>query len=129
MERAEGPGAVEIERHVDCDVIRLLGEHDMATRDSLWVEVAQSVMDDRGVVISLTDAEFIDSGVINILFKGDLLLQERGRRLVVHVQTASVVRRTLEVTSVCDSLPCFGDIEAALASASGRGSDPSWNTE
>ena len=129
MARARAPGTVEIERHVDCDVIRLVGEHDMATRDTVWGVVAQSINADRGIVVSVSDADFIDSGAIYALFKGDQLLQERGRRLAVHVHTASAVRRTLEITNVCDSLPCFGDIEAALASASTRGSDPSWSSD
>jgi anti-anti-sigma factor len=101
----------------------------MATRDTVWGAVTQSIEADRGVVVSLSDAEFIDSGAIYALFRADQLLQERGRRLAVHFHTASAVRRTLEVTNVCDSLPCFGDVETALASASARGSEPSWSPE
>ena len=129
MSRACARGTVEIVRHGESDVIRRMGEHDLATRDAVWGAVERSIEDDRGVVVSLVDADFIDSGTINALYKADKLLQERGRRVAVHVHTASVVRRALEITNVCDSLPCFGDVDAALASASTRGSDSSWNIE
>jgi anti-anti-sigma factor len=127
MARANEMGTFEVERHADADLIRLFGEHDMATKNQLWDAVARSIESDRGLVVSVSDADFIDSGVIYALFKGDRLLQERGRRLVVHVHTASVVGRALELTNVCESLPCSGDVEAAVVLASTRGSDSSWN--
>ena len=38
--------------------------------------------------------------MINVLFHADSELQERGRRLVLHVATESVVRRVLEITEI-----------------------------
>jgi anti-anti-sigma factor len=121
-------GTVEIEDHGDVDLIRLVGEHDMATRDDVWVAVARSIESDRGVIVSLAEATFIDSGTINTLFKGDRMSRARDRRLVVHVGTPSVVHRALELTGVCASLSCAEDIETALVLAAKPGSDPSSTT-
>ena len=110
------------------DVIRLLGEHDLATRERLREEVERSIAADRGIVVSLVNAEYIDSGVINALFKTDRALRERGRRLVLHVNTASIVRFVLDISGASKAFPCSGDVEAAVALASERGSDSSWSS-
>jgi len=57
------------------------------------------------VVVSLMETQFIDSSVINVLVRADARLRERGRRLVLHVATESVVRRVLEITELSSRLP------------------------
>ena len=78
MERDAEQGIVEIERLGDVDVIRLLGEHDMATAANVADVVGRSIASERGVVVSLADTEFVDSGVVNLLFRSDRMLRERG---------------------------------------------------
>jgi anti-anti-sigma factor len=125
---AAQPGRVVIERHPGVDVIRLLGEHDMATARALRDALETAVAAGGGVVVSVAETEFVDSAAINALFKTDRLLRERDRRLVLHMGTAPVVRRTLELMSVHDAIPSAGEIETALALASTPRSDPSWST-
>src|SRR5262245_20176459 len=108
-----------VERHPEVDVIRLFGEHDMATEQSLTQAIGAAIASDHGVVVSLVDAEFIDSTVINAIFMGDRLLRKRnGRRLAIHLRTSSIVRRALEIGSVCEAILCASELHEAIAYAS-----------
>jgi len=109
---------VTIEQHRGVDVIRLLGENDMATEHALTHTIGAAVAEGRGVVISLVDTEFIDSTVINAIYPGDRLQRTRGRRLAIHVSTSSIVRRTLEISEVCATIPCAADLQDAIGHAS-----------
>jgi len=114
-----------VERHTGVDVIRLSGEHDMATEHSLTQAIGTAVALDHGVVVSLVDAEFIDSTVINAIHLGDRLLRERnGRRLAIHLRTSSIVHRTLEIGNVCEAIPCARELDDAIAYASDSGEAP-----
>ena len=61
--------------------------------------------------------EFCDSTVVNALFRADDLLRERDRQLVLHVATASVVRRVLDVSGLAEKVVCTGSLEEAIALA------------
>jgi len=110
-------GTIEAERRGEVVVLRLCGEHDVASASSLAEALTDGAWDGSGVVVSLVETQFIDSSVINVLFHADAQLQERGRRLVLHVATESVVRRVLEITQLNSKLPTTGSLEEALVLA------------
>lgn len=114
------PGTLEVEARDGVARITLLGEHDLATVGALQGEIAKATAADHGVIVSLTDTEFIDSSVTNALFKGDKLLQARGRRLVLHVATASIVRRVLEISGLETGLPNTTSLDEGIVLASAR---------
>jgi anti-anti-sigma factor len=110
-------GVVETERRGDVVVLRLRGEHDIASKSPLADALADCAWEGSGVVVSLVKTQFVDSSVINVLFQADAQLRERGRRLVLHVATESVVRRVLDLTQLSSRLPTTGSLEEALVLA------------
>ena len=99
-------------------VVRLLGEHDMTTKDTLESTLREQVGGDQGVVVSLLETEFMDSSVVKALFETDALLRARGRRLAIHVNTASIVRRVLEISNISTLMSCTGSLDEAVRIAS-----------
>ncbi len=114
MSSAGEAGAIQIEQHGDVAVLRLLGEHDLATVAELREQLDAHAARGEGIVVSLTETAFIDSSVVNTLFHADTQLREQGRRLSLHVATASIVRRVLDLTGLCDALPCSASFADAL---------------
>jgi anti-anti-sigma factor len=119
-------GTVQLEYRSGVAVIRLLGEHDMSTIGDVRNAIEGSVAGGHGIVVSLAETEFIDSGVIHAIYTGDALLNATGRRLVLHVATASVVRRMLDISRVSTALPCTGELETAVKLASAGEGEPQW---
>ena len=70
-----------------------------------------------GIVVSLAETAFIDSSIVNALFQADTQLRKRGRHLSLHVATASIVRRVLDLTGLCKAMPCSGSVEDAIGHA------------
>ena len=115
-----GKGALEVRRQAGVALIRLVGEHDMATVVNLGEEIHGHVAAGDGIVVSLMEAEFIDSAVVRELFRGDRALRTQGRRLVLHVATASIVQRLLEVSGLSATLPCTASLDEAFRMAAAR---------
>jgi anti-anti-sigma factor len=110
-------GVIESERRGDVVLLRLLGEHDTTSKGHLVEALDGLAWEGRGVVVSLMETQFIDSAVVNVLFRADRDLRGRGKRLVLHVATESVVRRVLEITGLSSELSTTGSLEEALALA------------
>ena len=111
-------GTFEVEYQDDVAVVRLFGEHDISTSDLLRVEFERHPED--GIVVSLTETEFLDSSVVHELFAVHEWLRARNRQLVLHVATASIVRRVLELSGLSAALPCTGSLEQAIEFARPR---------
>jgi anti-anti-sigma factor len=109
--------SIETETHGDVTVVSLLGEHDIATADAVRSQLGLSAKSEGGLVVSLIRTEFCDSTVVNALFRADEQLRERDRQLVLHVATASVVRRVLDVSRLAEAVVCTGSLEEAIALA------------
>jgi anti-anti-sigma regulatory factor len=60
----------------------------------------------------------MDSSVVKALFETDALLRARGRRLAIHVNTASIVRRVLEISNISALMCCTASLEEAIRIAS-----------
>lgn len=116
-------GTLEVEQRNGVARIRLLGEHDLATVGALRDEIELAAVADHGLVVSLTDTDFIDSSIAHALVVGDRMLRAKGRRLVLHVATASIVRRVLEIFQLDTALPNADSLAEATALASVRESD------
>jgi len=107
-------GSINVEQVADVAVVSLIGDHDITTAPEVWDVLASFSAGSGGLVVSLTETEFFDSGVVHALFTTDQRLQERDRRLVLHVATASIVARMLEVTGLREHLPCASSLDEAL---------------
>jgi len=99
-------GTIQTESRGDVTVVSLLGEHDISNIEEARVQLRRATGSGSGVVVSLAQAEFIDSCVVNALFDANQQLHLRGRELVLHVNTASIVRRVLDVSGLAASVAC-----------------------
>ena len=79
-------------------VLELYGEHDMASAPMLEDALRDARRSGRGVVVDLSNVDYVDSSVIQLLFATESALQAQGRRLAVQLQTAAVVRKVLDIT-------------------------------
>ena len=119
-------GTLEVEQRDEVTIVRLLGEHDLATAGEIRRMLEDAVAGGCGAVVSLTETKFIDAAVIRVLFVADRMLRAAGQRLVLHVATASVVSRALDLTGASTTLPCSPSLDEALSIA-GTGV-PEWDT-
>jgi len=92
-------------------VLRLIGDHDLATKPSLVAELA-ALPPEAAVVIDLTDCTFVDSTVIGAILNARR--PERTRVSLVLPPDTSYVMRALSVLGVSDLMPVHPSIEAAL---------------
>jgi len=99
-------------------VLELVGEHDLASADKLAAALAEALACEDGIIVDLSETTFADSTVINLLYRTQRALSERGSELVVQVPAASPILRTLEITEVISNVTVVHDREQALATAS-----------
>ena len=94
-------------------VVGLVGDHDFATA----AELERLLDRDSGLVLSLGQAEFIDSAVVHAVFTSAERLHQRGFRLVIHLPDDVAVTRLVEVTGLANVIPCFPTLEQAFGAA------------
>jgi anti-sigma B factor antagonist len=82
-------------------VVTLSGEHDMVSVDEVR-ETILSAASDGPVVVNLSQADFIDSSIINSLIRTH---EKCDGRLVLEVATSQSVRRILEITGLMRVIP------------------------
>jgi anti-anti-sigma factor len=110
-------GRIETEMVGDVSVVSLIGEFDMANAGELNDQLRLVAGSGGGLVVSLMGTEFLDSHGVRALFRAKATLDGHGRQLVLHVNTASIVRRVLEITDLATAVPCTGSLEDAVSIA------------
>ena len=116
-------GLIKTDDVDDVTVVRLIGDHDLVTVAAVREALDSVAARQRGLVVSLVNAEFIDSGIVHALFSTDGRLRERDRRLVLHVATASIVARMLELSGLQTHVPCCPTLDEALRLAARQSSE------
>jgi len=98
-------------------LLRLRGEHDVATVDTLDAQLEAVFLHGADVVVDLSDAVFIDSSIVGAIFRGlhAARTEERGA-LVVSAPPGSFARRVFDQAGLSDAVPLFDNRRAALAS-------------
>ena len=99
-------GTVKLGYQDGVAVLALVGEHDIQTAAALSAAIREQADRGAGVVVSLTETEFIDSSIVRALFQGDQYLLSQGRRLVLHSEPSSPVESVLEIAGVDRQLLC-----------------------
>ncbi len=105
-------------------VVALSGDYDLGCAATLHTQLLDALRArPTGIVIDLSEVTYCDLACLRTM-------ANLGRRAVA-VGTwmrlagpSPIVRRLLEITGLCASLPCFGDIEAALRGVKARPSVP-----
>ncbi len=98
-------------------ILDLVGEHDMSTAAELGSRIDEQAARHRNLVVSLRDADFVDSAIVQVLFRGDRKLRASGKRLVLHTECDTIVERVLEVSGVREQLDCRDTLDEAVALA------------
>ena len=103
--------------YVDCapagDVVRLRGEHDLATRAAVAEVIGERVTLGRGdVVIDLSAVTFMDASTVGVIVGARNALRHRDRDLVLR-DASSCARRLVELCGLTDLLERPHDRPAA----------------
>lgn len=109
------PGtSVKTEVHDDVVVVALIGDHDVASVTEVRTQLEAVAASGNGLVVSLMETTFFDSSVVHALFDANGKLIERDRQLVLHVATAPIVSRVLEVSGLNAAVPSTGSLREAI---------------
>lgn len=123
-------GDAKVEERDGAVVVRLYGEHDAGTCDSLRALLGRYVRAGRPVVVSIVDVEFMDCACLGVLSASDAIACElQHRRLVLHHGTSYAVRRLLEATAFLDQMLHSRDLDEAVRLAGlPRGRSVRWGS-
>lgn len=98
-------------------LLRLRGEHDLATVDTLDAQLEAVFLHGTDVVVDLSDAVFIDSSIVGAIFRGlDTARDDERGTLVVSAPPGSFARRVFDQAGLRDAVPLFDNRRDALAS-------------
>jgi anti-anti-sigma factor len=70
-----------------------------------------------GLVVDLSDTDYLDSAAINLFFELGADLQQRQQRLVLVVPEGAPIARAIAITGLDAAVPVRGTRERALAEA------------
>lgn len=74
-------------------VVRLQGEHDIATRDVLAATIARAIArNEPAVVIDLSEVQFMSAAALGVIVAARQFLRRRSRSLVLRAPSPCVVR-------------------------------------
>lgn len=103
--------------------ISVIGELDLAVADRLNESIAAVGKGYAGVVISLTDCEFIDSTGIALIVRAHRQFGEEGRPLTVCCP-ADQVERVLEITGLSENGLVFESLDKAIGAMKASAAKP-----
>lgn len=106
---------VEVEPQEHAVVVRLAGEIDLSNAEDVRAQVVAAVPHGgAGLVLDLTDATYIDSSGVRLLFDLAERLQARRQRLRVVVTDEALVRRVIVLTRLDSQVPIDRSVEESL---------------
>jgi len=109
---------VEIEQRDGDDVVvaRLTGELDIAGAEATGRRIAEAVPSSaRGVVVDMTELEFIDSSGVSMLFGLARRVGSRRQELRVVAPAGKPVARVLDIVEFDRAAPVHADVNSAIA--------------
>jgi anti-sigma B factor antagonist len=106
-------GTIEVEEEGDVVVVRLLGEHDLATRPAVIDRLGSAIEAGRNVIVDVTDTEFIDASILSALIAARHLAGPNAS-LVLLSNPSCAVHRVLAVSGINEILPGAGSRTEAI---------------
>jgi anti-anti-sigma factor len=115
FEITSGPGPDDVY------VVRVAGEVDMSHEDELRAELGAAVAADAtGIVVDLTECEFIDSsGVRALLLSREEQRADRGPEKLAVAASSDQILRILSVMGIDHVVPIHSTVDEAAAALSG----------
>ena len=93
----------DVAREASHVVVRLWGEHDMASAAIITKALADAIdSGDADVLVDLTAVEFMDCSTLRVLVSGRAMLTRRSRRLTVRVSPIAFAHRLLVLCGLAD---------------------------
>jgi anti-anti-sigma factor len=109
---------VQIEQREGDDVVvaRLTGELDISGADSTGQRIAEAVPSSaRGVVVDMSQLDFIDSSGVSMLFALARRVGSRRQELRVVAPAGRPVARVLDIVEFGRAAPVHADLDSAVA--------------
>ena len=105
----------------DAYVVRVTGEVDMSHEEELRGELRTAIATDaKGIVVDLTECEFIDSsGVRSLLLSREAQHSEEGSERLAVAASSEQILRILSVMGIDRVIPIRPTVEEAAAAISG----------
>ena len=99
---ARSPGAVHAVQETDEIVALCLeGDFDMTNTPAFVAQIDHAlIMENKHLIIDLSQATFIDSAVINALFHAARRAKTNDRTVVLQLGAAPIVERAIEITKI-----------------------------
>lgn len=109
-------GNIEVDHRDSVGVARLTGDVDITQVSVLREQLLGAVRnDDVGLVVDLTDARYVDSVGVSLLFELAERLTGRQLRFAVVVPQQGLVERVLKIVDLASVAEVHLDLNAALA--------------
>jgi stage II sporulation protein AA (anti-sigma F factor antagonist) len=113
FEISSGPGPDDVY------VVRVAGEVDMSHEDELRAELRAAAADAKGIVVDLTECEFIDSsGVRALLLSREEQRADQGPEKLAVAASSDQILRILSVMGIDQVIPIHSTVEEAAAALS-----------
>jgi anti-sigma B factor antagonist len=115
----DGLVGLAIENQGDVIIARLTGELDIAGAPSTGEQIGQAVPNSAlGLVVDMSELEFIDSSGVAMLFGLVRRLSSRRQELRVVAPQGRPVARVLEIVEFDRAAPISRDVDSAVAEIS-----------
>lgn len=100
----------------DVVVVRLTGELDISSAESAGERITEAVPSSaRGLVIDMSELEFIDSSGVSVLFALARRVANRRQELRVVAPEGKPVARVLGIVEFDRAAPVHADVDSAVA--------------
>ena len=106
---------VSVERHDGAVVARLSGEVDMTNSEYVSEELQKAVPNDAAtLIVDLSEARYLDSAAIELLFDLSRRLDRRRQSLRLVLPPGSPLKRVLLLTEIDSVAPLHETLDSAL---------------
>lgn len=103
-----GPWSAAIEQHARSQVVRVMGELDIAEATLFESTIKQQIVDNRVFIVDLRDCSYVDSTIISVFIR---LRRRLGEMLRVVARPGSAVERLFRVTNLYHQLNIIADLD------------------
>lgn len=108
-------GAIRVVHETDGIVaVCLEGDFDLSNAPDFADQVDRALEGKNDVILDLSEATFIDSSVINILFRASRAVRGSTQTVVLQLGTAAIVERALGLANIERVLPRAHDRQEAV---------------
>jgi anti-sigma B factor antagonist len=117
-----------VQRHrpaVGVTVVRLVGEHDLASKDEIAQVIEEAFIAGDAVVVDLQPAEFIDSSTLHVLVASGRRAGESGRGFTLVLGENESIRQLFELTGLLSQFETALSVGEAVATLGAQTIHPS----